>query len=139
MGQRQISTKAAEHENRFDFNKIARVLLSDDGKAANISDVPEFNSEQQETDTCIIIYCPYALAKVYKYVKICTPDSDIYWILLHYATSFSRLTIFLETDTGNNQMFFGYDMTLPTRVGVNSIFSFQFQLQFHSFQLQLQL
>ena len=43
----------------------------------------KYNSGQEETDTQIIIYCQYALDKGHKYVKIRTPDSDIFWILLH--------------------------------------------------------
>ena len=87
----------------FICNGNATLLSSGNGKTTTISDVPGLNSAQEETHTWIIIYCQYALDKGYKYVKIHTPDSDIFWILLHYAHSLPALTILLETGKGTNK------------------------------------
>ena len=60
-------------------------LHNTDGKNTNSQIVSKLKSSQEGTDTHVILYCMYAKQKGYKNVRIRTPDSDIFFICLHYA------------------------------------------------------
>ena len=66
----------------------------------NKTEIPSLFSTQEETDTRVILYCKYAQDQGYEYVRIRTPDSDIFFILLHFVLSFTTTILF---DTGNRQ------------------------------------
>ena len=61
-------------------------------------------SSQEETDTHVILYCMYAKQKGFKNVRIRTPDSDIFFICLHYAkTELQGLDVFIDIGNGKNR------------------------------------
>ena len=60
-------------------------------------------SSQEETDTRVILYVNYARSKSYHFVRVKSPDSDIFFILLHYAASIIDITILFDTGTENKQ------------------------------------
>ena len=78
--------------------------LVSDGKTVTSVPVLQISSEtQEETDTRIILYLKHATALKCKNVVVHSPDSDVFHILLHYASQFVELNIFLETGTGDNR------------------------------------
>ena len=77
-------------------------LNSDDSVSVKMTEVPELQSSQDETDTRVVLYCNYASDKGYDYVKVRSPDSDIFFILLYYAADFG-IRILFDTGTGNKR------------------------------------
>ena len=73
-------------------------LSSDDCASVKMTEVPELQSSQDETDARVDIYCNYAADNGYDYVKVRSPDSDIFFILLYYAADLGIMILF---DTGN--------------------------------------
>ena len=64
--------------------------------------IHQLASDQEETDTRIVLYLKYAVQLGYKSAVVRTPDSDIFFILLHHAPSMP-LTIYLDTGTGKHR------------------------------------
>ena len=60
------------------------------------------DSNQEETDTRVVIYARYAAEKGYKSVQIRSPDSDLYFILPHHAPAIG-IYIFFDTGSGNKK------------------------------------
>ena len=59
-------------------------------------------SNQEETDSRVVLYCKYAQDNGYEYVRVRSPDSDVFFVLLHHVTPLSCNIIF-DTRTGNNK------------------------------------
>ena len=78
-------------------------LTSEDGKSTIASEISSLESTQEETDTRVILYIDYAQKNEYKYARVKSPDSDIFFILLHYANNFKNITILFDTGTGNKK------------------------------------
>ena len=66
------------------------------------TEIPEIFSDQEETDTRVILYCAYAQKQGYETVRIRSPDSDIFFILLHHVSKFD-IRILFDTGSGNNR------------------------------------
>ena len=62
-----------------------------------MTEIPKLESDQEEIDTRVVLYCSYAVEE-YNYVRVRSPDSDIFFILLYYA---SKINITLLFDTGS--------------------------------------
>ena len=59
---------------------------------------------QEETDTRVLLCYMYAKQKGYKNVRIRIPDSDIFFICLHYAkTELQGLNVFIDIGNGKNR------------------------------------
>ena len=67
-----------------------------------VSEIHELESNQEETDTRVVLYLNYAVKLGYKSAVVRTPDSDILFILLHYAHSIPP-TIYLDTGSGKHR------------------------------------
>ncbi|KAL2089326.1 hypothetical protein ACEWY4_014014 [Coilia grayii] len=65
----------------------AHLLTSDDGITTKIKELPLLKSSQEETDTRVVLYTQYAANSHYNTVRIKSPDSDIFFILLHFAST----------------------------------------------------
>ncbi|XP_063959228.1 uncharacterized protein LOC135154916 [Lytechinus pictus] len=65
-------------------------------------EIHELESNQEETDTRVVLYLKYAAKLGYKSAVVRTPDTDIFLILLHYAQSIP-ITIYLDTGTGKHR------------------------------------
>ena len=65
-------------------------------------EIHELVSNQEETDTRVVLYLQYAAKLGYKSAVVRTPDTDIFLILLHHAQSIA-LTIYLDTGTGKHR------------------------------------
>ena len=59
-------------------------------------EIPQLKSTQEETDTQVVLYLLYAAQLGHKVAVVRTPDTDIFFILLHHAQSVP-LTIFGDT------------------------------------------
>ena len=67
-----------------------------------VQEVYVLRSNQEETDTRIVIYLKYAARIGYKSAVVKTPDTDIFVILLFHAPSIA-LTIFIDVGTGKRR------------------------------------
>lgn len=65
-------------------------------------EIHELVSNQEETDTRVVLYLKYAAKLGYKSAVVRTPDTDIFMILLHHAHSIA-LIIFLDIGTGKHR------------------------------------
>ena len=66
-----------------------------------VAEIHELVSNREETGTRVVLYLNYAVKLGYKSAVERTPDTDIFFILLHYAHSIP-LTIYLETGSGKH-------------------------------------
>ena len=51
-----------------------------------MTEIPKLESDQEEIGTRVVLYCSYAVDKEYNYVRVRSADSDIFFILLYYAS-----------------------------------------------------
>ena len=65
-------------------------------------DIHELVSNQEETDSRVVLYLKYAVKLGYKSAVVRTPNSDILFILLYFAYAIS-LTIFLDVCAGKHR------------------------------------
>lgn len=65
-------------------------------------EIHELTSNQEETDTRVVLYLKYVATLGYKSAVVRTPDTDMFMILLHHAHSIA-LTIYLDTGTGKHR------------------------------------
>jgi len=93
------------------LQKCGTAVIVKEGKAYQLkssngevmtNEIPELSSDQEETDTRIILYLHYAAKLGYKSAVVRTPDSDIFFIMLHHSHSIS-LTIFLDIGMGKHR------------------------------------
>ena len=75
----------------------AHCISSDDGNVTECTDIPELASTQEETDTRVVLYCIFAKDKGYRYARVKTPDTDIFFILLNFALTIDGLIILFDT------------------------------------------
>lgn len=81
----------------------AYLLTSEDGSSTCRTEVLSLKSTQEETDSRVILYCDFARDNNYSNVVVKSPDTDIFFILLHYALAMSDLNIMFHTGTGNKK------------------------------------
>lgn len=81
----------------------AFLLRSEDGTTMSKTPIPEINSSQEETDSRLVLHCAYAKKNGYNYARVKSPDTDIFFILLHLAPQMKDLTILFDTGTGTNK------------------------------------
>lgn len=84
-------------------NGTANLLTSQDGHTTEKVMIDGLQSSQEESDTRVILYIKYALSKGYRYSRIKSPDTDIFFILLHYIPQLEGITVLFDTGTGNHQ------------------------------------
>ena len=78
-------------------------FTSEDGKATIRTPLEVLNSSQEETDTRVIFYTLYGKEMGYKNIKVKTPDSDIFFILLSYISRFDGVSVLFEIGSGNKK------------------------------------
>ena len=67
-----------------------------------MQELPALYSNQEETDTRVVLYLHHAAALGYKNAVVRTPDTDIFVILLYHAHSIN-LTVYLDTGSGKQR------------------------------------
>ena len=65
-------------------------------------ELPTIYSNQEETDTRVVLYLHYAATIGYKSAVVRTPDTDIFVILLFHAKD-TNLTVYLDTGSGKHR------------------------------------
>ena len=80
--------------------------------------LPILSSNQEETDTRVILYIGYAAKSGFENVVIRSPDSDIFFILLHFSNQFPTLTIYFDTGSGKHRQIINISDT-ATNFGQN--------------------
>ena len=98
----QFSGKLVGHEVTLICEGRAYHLLSD-GDSTTCEEIVSLLSTQEETDSRVILYCFYAKERGFKFVRVRSPDSDIFFILLYYAERLSGLELLFETGRGNKR------------------------------------
>ena len=76
--------------------------LTADGSRTPTGEIVTLRSSQ-ETDTHTVLYCLYAQEARYKYARVCSPDNDIFFILLYHARQFQNITVLFETGKDNKR------------------------------------
>ena len=76
-------------------------LSSCDGKVQK-TEIFELKSGQEETDTRVVLYAKYGAKQGYDFVRVRSPDSDIFFILLHFAGKIESNILF-DTGSGNKK------------------------------------
>ena len=84
---------------------VAHLLTSHDGKTTSVEEVGSLQSSQEEeTDSRVILYCESGKHNNYNNIRVKSPHSDIFYILLHYAASMEPITILFDTGTGKKKL-----------------------------------
>ena len=65
-------------------------------------EIPSLLSNQEETDTRVILYINYAKAQGFKSVVVRTPDTDIFFILLYHAHNI-QMKIYVDIGVGKKR------------------------------------
>ena len=81
------------------------LIFFKEGRAYDINtqmETTELQSDQEETDSRVVLYCMYAAEKGYQYVRVKTPNSDILWILMFHANKIKAAVLY-ETGHGNKK------------------------------------
>uniref|UniRef100_UPI00358FCD05 uncharacterized protein n=1 Tax=Myxine glutinosa TaxID=7769 RepID=UPI00358FCD05 len=79
----------------------AHQLVSSNGKV-EVRELPTIYSNQEETDTRVVLYLHHAAALGYKNAVVRTRDTDIFMILLYHAPAI-KLTVYLDTGSGKHR------------------------------------
>ena len=66
------------------------------------NEIHELASNQEETDTRVVLYLKFAAQMGYKSAVVRTPDTNILVILLHHAHAL-QITIYLDTGMGKHR------------------------------------
>ena len=66
------------------------VILIKQGEAFKLTSnevtpIPSLRSNQEESDSRVVLYSIFAASSGYSNVKVKTPHSDLFWILLHHS------------------------------------------------------
>ena len=77
-------------------------LSSNDGLNVEKTEIHELKSNQEETDSRVIVYSLFGAERGYGAVRVRSPDSDIFFILLHHAQKI-KSEIFFDTGVGNKR------------------------------------
>ena len=74
----------------------------DQQQHTTVQELASLYSNQEETDSKVVLYCKYAHAQGYENVCIRSPVSDVFFFLLHHAKALP-CTIYFDTGSGNNK------------------------------------
>ena len=77
-------------------------LMSVNGCTVQRREIVELMSTHEETDTRVVIYAMYGEKEGYAAVKVRSPDTDIFFILLHHSTKI-KSEVFFDTGSGNKR------------------------------------
>jgi len=78
-------------------------MLRSTGETMSCVEIESLQSNQEETDTRVVLYCMYAQNKGYAIARVKTPDTDIFFFLLHHARRLTDLQVLFETGNGRTK------------------------------------
>ena len=76
-------------------------LTSPDGIMTVSEPLHDIDSTQEETDSRIALYCAYGKQLGYRFMKVKSPDTDVFFILSHFVKDIDDITILFDTGKGN--------------------------------------
>ena len=88
-------------------------LTSPDGIMTVSELLHDIDSTQEETDSRIALYCAYGKQLGYRFIKVKSQDTDVFFILSHFVKDIDDITILFDTGKGNNKRLI--DITLLTK------------------------
>jgi hypothetical protein len=91
---------ASKMHNRniiFICEERAFLFTSEDGNTTIQTEIDTLKSTQEETDSRVILYCNYAKEMGYQYVCIKSPDTDIFFIALHFALQLDGIIVLFDS------------------------------------------
>ena len=78
--------------------------LKSDGSSVTKTEIPEIRSNQEQTDTRTILYLLYVRnTGNFKTAVVRSPDSDEFFLLLHYAHPLHPLEVLLDIGMGDHR------------------------------------
>ena len=89
--------------------------LRRNGETVQRREVHEIASNQEESDTRMALYAEYGANMKYKNIKIRTPDSDVFFILLHCSGKI-KSKLLLDIGSGNSRRLLNI-MSMATELG----------------------
>ncbi|GFS04685.1 hypothetical protein ElyMa_006501700 [Elysia marginata] len=102
----QSAAKRLHGRKLFLVNQgIVRHMKCDDGETVHPEEVHEIRSNQEETDSRVVLYLNYAKENNYKQAVVSPPDSDIFFILLHHAHRLAPLIVFFDTCGSDKRLY----------------------------------
>ena len=75
-------------------------LTSHDGHVVQQEEISALESSQEETDSRTVLYLLHAKENNFAHALVQSPDSDLFFIILHYATKLRPLTVLFDTGSG---------------------------------------
>ena len=81
----------------------AFMFKSNDGTHTQTEQIEPLTSTQEETDTRVVLYCVWAKDQGYTTVRVRSPDSDIFFILVHHSDLFGAMTVLFDTGVGKHR------------------------------------
>ena len=85
--------------------------LNSDGNTVSVSEIETLMSTQEETDTRVALYAMYAQQQDFPTVRVKSPDTGIFFILLHHAHRLQGLQILFDTGKGQTKRCTGIDVS----------------------------
>lgn len=104
-----LSTWSKSFSHKLEGHEVTLICegrayqLTSDGESTLCQEIASLASTQEETDSRVILYCHYAKEKGFKFVRVRSPDSDIFFILLKHAHELQGIDILFETGKGNKK------------------------------------
>lgn len=84
------------------MKKNAHLLTCDDGESVSVAEMAPLQADQEETDRRVVLDYSRALDHGYDQSKTTSPDSDTFFILLHYARNLNT-TVLFDAGSGNRR------------------------------------
>jgi hypothetical protein len=81
-----------------DWHAFHITLSSYDGTSVCRTEIKSIESTQEEADSRVVLYCFYGEQQGYRNIRIRNPDTDIFFILLHYSLELQGVTILFDTE-----------------------------------------
>ena len=81
----------------------AYLLNSEDGKKMQRTEIEYLHSAQEEINTRVILYCFFAKEQGYKFIRVKSPDTDLFFICLYFANILEGIEIIFDMGRGNKK------------------------------------
>ena len=85
------------------IHEVKAYEISAEEQQSSCKKITSLKSSQEETDTRVVFYCKYERENGFKYARVQSPDSDIFFILIYYARYLQEIIILFKTGRGNTK------------------------------------
>jgi hypothetical protein len=91
-------------------------ITSYDGTSVCRTEIKSIESTQEETDSRVVLYCFYGKQQGYRHIGIRSPDTDIFFILLHYALELQGVIILWKWKQENVDRYHQMSTAVPAGI-----------------------